>query len=220
MPRSATGAPLLERFAEDHARVYLRPNPAANAELRRLAAAGARVGAFTSAPEPLARVAAAHLGVARRIDVLEAGPGALERLLAPSARTQSVDRRSSLARQAVDRALVRDEVELAREPPRRTTSGCSTLKLSPHAGRFAVHDPQAPHRARAVVAEEVPPDRRRDVLAAVDVAAGDRAALAVPVLVDREDERRRGVELDVARRTCGFPRTGPSRSSPAARPRP
>jgi phosphoglycolate phosphatase-like HAD superfamily hydrolase len=74
--------PLLERFAEDHARIYLRPNPAANAELRRLAASGRRVGAFTSAPEPLARVAAAHLGVARRIDVLEAGNGALERLLA------------------------------------------------------------------------------------------------------------------------------------------
>ena len=74
--------PLLERFAEDHVRVYLRPNPVANAELRRMAAAGMRIGAFTSAPEPLARVAAAHLGVARRIDVLESGPGALERLLA------------------------------------------------------------------------------------------------------------------------------------------
>jgi phosphoglycolate phosphatase-like HAD superfamily hydrolase len=74
--------PLLERFAEDHARVYLRPNPDANAELRRLAAAGTRVGAFTAAPEPLARVAASHLGVARRLEALEAGPGALERLLA------------------------------------------------------------------------------------------------------------------------------------------
>ena len=74
--------PLLERFAEDHARVYLRPNPAANAELRRLAATGTRVGAFTDAPEPLARVAAAHLGVARRVERLEAGTGALERLLA------------------------------------------------------------------------------------------------------------------------------------------
>jgi phosphoglycolate phosphatase-like HAD superfamily hydrolase len=74
--------PLLERFAEDHARVYLRPNPSANAELRRLAAAGTRVGAFTAAPEPLARVAAAHLGVARRVEILETGAGALERLLA------------------------------------------------------------------------------------------------------------------------------------------
>jgi phosphoglycolate phosphatase-like HAD superfamily hydrolase len=74
--------PLLERFAEDHARVYLRPHPDANAELRRLAAAGTRVGAFTAAPEPLARVAASHLGVVRRLEALEAGPGALERLLA------------------------------------------------------------------------------------------------------------------------------------------
>jgi phosphoglycolate phosphatase-like HAD superfamily hydrolase len=72
---------LLKRFAEDHARVYLRPDATANAELRRLAAAGFRVGAFTPKPEPLARVAAAHLGVARRLERLEAGPGALERLL-------------------------------------------------------------------------------------------------------------------------------------------
>ena len=53
-----------------------------NDALRRLAASGARVGAFTDAPEPLARVAAAHLGVARRLEALEAGDGALERLLA------------------------------------------------------------------------------------------------------------------------------------------
>jgi phosphoglycolate phosphatase-like HAD superfamily hydrolase len=84
--------PLLERFAEDHARVYLRPNPAANAELRRLAAAGTRVGAFTAAPEPLARVAAAHLGVARRVEVLEAGTGALDRLLATLGRDARVVR--------------------------------------------------------------------------------------------------------------------------------
>jgi phosphoglycolate phosphatase-like HAD superfamily hydrolase len=72
---------LLKRFAEDHARVYLRPDARANAELRRLAAAGVSVGVFTPKPEPLARVAAAHLGVARRLERLEAGPGALERLL-------------------------------------------------------------------------------------------------------------------------------------------
>jgi hypothetical protein len=40
-----------------------------------------RLGAFTDAPEELARVALAHLGAARRIEALEAGPGALERLL-------------------------------------------------------------------------------------------------------------------------------------------
>jgi phosphoglycolate phosphatase-like HAD superfamily hydrolase len=73
--------PLLERFAEDHARVYLRPNADANTELRRLRAAGIRVGAYTGAPEPLARVAAAHLGVARRLEAIEAGAGSRERLL-------------------------------------------------------------------------------------------------------------------------------------------
>jgi phosphoglycolate phosphatase-like HAD superfamily hydrolase len=79
---------LLERFAEDHAPVYLRPSAPATAALRRLQEEGVRVGVFTDAPEELARVALAHLGGARRIEALEAGPGALERLLAlmPDAR--------------------------------------------------------------------------------------------------------------------------------------
>lgn len=79
---------LLECFAEDHAPVYLRPSSPATAALRRLQADGVRVGVFTDAPEELARVALAHLGAARRIEMLEAGPGALERLLAlmPEAR--------------------------------------------------------------------------------------------------------------------------------------
>jgi phosphoglycolate phosphatase-like HAD superfamily hydrolase len=74
--------PLLERFAEEHAAVYLRPRPDANAALRRLRATGARVGAFTGAPQPLARVAAAQLGVARRLEALEGGRGAQERVVA------------------------------------------------------------------------------------------------------------------------------------------
>jgi phosphoglycolate phosphatase-like HAD superfamily hydrolase len=72
---------LLERFAEEHAPVHLRPSAEVNAALRRLEADGVRLGAFTDAPEPLARVAAAQLGVGRRLEALEAGPGALERLL-------------------------------------------------------------------------------------------------------------------------------------------
>jgi phosphoglycolate phosphatase-like HAD superfamily hydrolase len=72
---------LLERFAEEHAPVHLRPSAEVNAALRRLAADGVRLGAFTDSPEPLARVAAAQLGVARRLEALEAGPGAQERLL-------------------------------------------------------------------------------------------------------------------------------------------
>src|SRR5262245_906485 len=72
---------LLERFAEDRAPVYLRPNAQASAALRRLQADGARLGVFTDAPEELARIAVSQLGAARRIEALEAGPGALERLL-------------------------------------------------------------------------------------------------------------------------------------------
>src|ERR1700692_2202683 len=72
---------LLERFAEDHAPVYLRPSAPASAALRPLRAAGVRLGVFPDAPDELARVAVAHLGAARRIEALETGPGALERLL-------------------------------------------------------------------------------------------------------------------------------------------
>ena len=71
----------LARFAEDHAPLHLRPNAEVTAALRSLSSAGARVGVFTDAPEPLARIALAHLGVARRIEALEAGAGARERLL-------------------------------------------------------------------------------------------------------------------------------------------
>ena len=49
---------LLERFAEDHAPVYLRPSAPATAALRRLQGEGVRVGVFTDAPEELARIAA------------------------------------------------------------------------------------------------------------------------------------------------------------------
>ena len=72
----------LARFAEDRAPVYLRPSAEANAALRALAAEGVRIGVFTDAPESLARVALAHLGAERRVDALESGAGARERLLA------------------------------------------------------------------------------------------------------------------------------------------
>ena len=74
--------PALERFAEDRAPVYLRPRAEVSAALRALAASGVRIGVFTDAPEPLARLALAHLGAARKIDALETGAGARERLLA------------------------------------------------------------------------------------------------------------------------------------------
>ena len=72
---------LLERFAEERAPVYLRPDADVSAVLRRLHAEGIRIGVFTDAPEPLARVALAQLGAARRVTTLEAGAGALGRLL-------------------------------------------------------------------------------------------------------------------------------------------
>ncbi len=73
---------LLEHFAEERAPVYFRPNADVSAALRRLQAQGVSLGAFTDAPEPLARIALEHLGAIRRLDAWEAGPGALERLLA------------------------------------------------------------------------------------------------------------------------------------------
>jgi phosphoglycolate phosphatase-like HAD superfamily hydrolase len=71
----------LERFAEDRAPVYLRPDAEASAALRALAASGRRIGVFTDAPEPLARVALAQLGAARRVETLQCGLGARKRLL-------------------------------------------------------------------------------------------------------------------------------------------
>jgi phosphoglycolate phosphatase-like HAD superfamily hydrolase len=67
----------LVRFAEDRAPVYLRPDAEVSAALRALATAGHKIGVFTDAPEGLARVAVAQLGVDRRIEALTAGEGAL-----------------------------------------------------------------------------------------------------------------------------------------------
>ena len=73
---------LLERFSEDHAPAFLRRDAATSSALRTLAANGAKLGVFTDAPEPLARVALAQLGAARRVSELETGAYALGRLLA------------------------------------------------------------------------------------------------------------------------------------------
>jgi phosphoglycolate phosphatase-like HAD superfamily hydrolase len=70
----------LARFAEDRAPAYLRPSAEVSAALRALGEKKCRLGVFTDAPEPLARIAVAQLGAARRIEALEAGAGALERL--------------------------------------------------------------------------------------------------------------------------------------------
>lgn len=73
---------LLERFAEERAPVYFRRDAEVSGALRRLNAAGVRIGVFTDAPEELARVALSHLGAAGRVDIVETGAGARERLLA------------------------------------------------------------------------------------------------------------------------------------------
>jgi hypothetical protein len=72
---------LLERFAEERAPVYFRRDADVSNALRKLHASGARIVVFTDAPPELARVALSHLGAARRVDGLEAGPGARDRVL-------------------------------------------------------------------------------------------------------------------------------------------
>jgi len=72
----------LERFAADRGSVHFRPRADAAAALRALAASGRRLGVYTDAPAELAAVALAHLGAARRVELVETGAGARERLLA------------------------------------------------------------------------------------------------------------------------------------------
>ena len=72
---------LLERFAEERIAVHIRRDASVSVALRALGATGASIGIFTDGPEPLARVALAHLGAERRVAALETGSGALERML-------------------------------------------------------------------------------------------------------------------------------------------
>jgi phosphoglycolate phosphatase-like HAD superfamily hydrolase len=62
--------PLLERFAADRAPIHFRPRAEVGATLRRLQAAGTRVGAFTDAPQELADLALAHVGARRRVEAV------------------------------------------------------------------------------------------------------------------------------------------------------
>jgi phosphoglycolate phosphatase-like HAD superfamily hydrolase len=62
--------PLLQRFADDRAPLHFRPRPETGAVLRRLQAGGTRIGVVTDAPRELADVALAHVGAARRVDVV------------------------------------------------------------------------------------------------------------------------------------------------------
>jgi phosphoglycolate phosphatase-like HAD superfamily hydrolase len=60
----------LTRFAADRAPLWIRPRPDTNAALRRLVAAGARIGVFSDAPRELADIALAHAGAARQVKVV------------------------------------------------------------------------------------------------------------------------------------------------------
>ena len=71
---------LLERFAEERAPVYFRRDADVSTTLRQLRASGTRIGVFTDAPAELARVALTHLGAERHVEILEAGPGAQQRV--------------------------------------------------------------------------------------------------------------------------------------------
>ena len=62
--------PLLERFAADRAPLWIRPRPDTNAALRRLVAAGARIGVFSDAPRELVEIALAHAGAARQVEIV------------------------------------------------------------------------------------------------------------------------------------------------------
>jgi len=62
--------PLLTRFAADRAPLWIRPRPDTNAALRRLKAAGARIGVFSDAPRELVEIALAHAGATRQVEVV------------------------------------------------------------------------------------------------------------------------------------------------------
>jgi phosphoglycolate phosphatase-like HAD superfamily hydrolase len=73
---------LLERFAEERAPVYFRRDADVTRALRQLHAGGVRIGVFTERPEELTRVSLSHLGADGRVELVETGDGARERLLA------------------------------------------------------------------------------------------------------------------------------------------
>jgi phosphoglycolate phosphatase-like HAD superfamily hydrolase len=99
---------LLGRFAEERAPVYLRPDAACSAALRQLTADGVRLGAFTDAPAELAAVALAQVGATRRLEFVETGGQALERLRARlGADAPVASTRSELTAYAEERAEMR-----------------------------------------------------------------------------------------------------------------
>ena len=156
---------LLERFGEERAAIYLRRDPTVGAALRALEAAGRRIGVFSDAPEPLARVALAQLGAGRRIAALETGEHALERLLATLGNDA---RRRPLARGACECLEVRQGVGVDFAPVEAKDVGDRQLdallerldRISEQLERMnrtaEQHDGFALRRRRAPAAERVP----------------------------------------------------------------
>jgi phosphoglycolate phosphatase-like HAD superfamily hydrolase len=62
--------PLLARFPANRSPLWIRPRPDTNAALRRLVAAGARIGVFSDAPRELVELALAHAGATRQVEVV------------------------------------------------------------------------------------------------------------------------------------------------------
>ena len=98
--------PLLTRFAADRAPLWVRPRPDTNAALRRLSAAGARIGVFSDAPRELAEIALAHAGAARQVEVV----GTLADV---EAALGAADRRRALARGARRITMTRVQHDLS-----------------------------------------------------------------------------------------------------------
>jgi phosphoglycolate phosphatase-like HAD superfamily hydrolase len=88
--------PLLQRFADDRAPIHFRPRAETSAQLRRLHAAGVRLGAFTDAPRELAEVALAHVGAARRVEAVGTLDEVLGKLGAAAVVVRSRDELASL----------------------------------------------------------------------------------------------------------------------------
>ena len=63
--------PLLERFAADRAPLHFRPRADVGKAVRRLQAGGVRISVFSDAPRELAELAVQHLGIARRVELVE-----------------------------------------------------------------------------------------------------------------------------------------------------
>src|SRR3954447_8523117 len=102
----------------------------------------------------------------------------------------------ALRAELVDRAVERSCVQLAGRVLAERRQVRDAERLAARArGQLAPRGTQAPDRPAAVVAVEIAPTRRGDGLAAIDVAAGDRAALRVAVDGEREDERPARVHM-------------------------